>query len=59
MRGKLIYLVCFASVLCISPVGQGGIQNWEKAVSGANPIHWYKFNEAAGAGCMDHGGEIQ
>ena len=57
MRGKLIYLVYIAAVLCIAGAAQGGIENWEKAVSAANPIHWYKCNETAGAGCIDYGSE--
>ena len=57
MRGKLTYLIYFAAVLGITGAAQGGMQNWEKAVSAANPIHWYKCNETAGAGCIDYGSE--
>ncbi len=28
---------------------------WEQTVSSSNPLHWYKFDEASGSVCNDHG----
>ena len=29
-------------------ISQAGVQKWESVVSEANPLHWYRFNEASG-----------
>ena len=55
MSKKLVYLVSFVLVLGIAGATQAGIQNWEDAISAANPLHWYKFDETGGSNCVDSG----
>ncbi len=55
MSKKMIYLVSFVLVLAIGSLAQAGLPEWEAAISGANPLHWYKFDETAGTDCVDSG----
>jgi len=55
MRRKLISLVSFVLVLTIGSPAQAGLAEWEAAISSANPLHWYKFDETAGTNCIDSG----
>ncbi len=55
MSKKLTYLVSFVLVLAIGSLAQAGLAEWETAISGANPLHWYKFDESAGTDCVDSG----
>jgi hypothetical protein len=55
MCRKLIYLACsFILMSAACGVVQAGLAEWEDAISGANPLHWYKFNET-GTNCIDSG----
>ena len=55
MCRKLIYLVCFVILMSAAcGVVQAGLAEWEEAISSANPLHWYKFNET-GSECIDSG----
>ncbi|KPK43330.1 MAG: hypothetical protein AMJ65_06065 [Phycisphaerae bacterium SG8_4] len=54
MCKKMFYLSSLILVLVIGAAAQAGIVEWEAAISGANPLHWYKFDEA-GADCIDSG----
>ena len=54
MCKKMIYLVSVIVVLAIGSLAQAGISEWEAAISGANPLNWYKFNET-GTDCIDSG----
>jgi hypothetical protein len=51
----MIYLVSFVLVLAIGSLAQAGLAEWEAAISGANPLHWYKFDESTGTECVDSG----
>jgi hypothetical protein len=55
MSKKLIYLVSFVLVLSIGSLAQAGLAEWEAAINGDNPLHWYKFDETAGSDCVDSG----
>jgi len=54
MFQKMIYLVSVILVVAIGSSTQAGISEWEAAISGANPLHWYKFDET-GTDCIDSG----
>jgi len=54
MFRKLIYLVAFVLVLAAGSVVQADLPEWEAAINGANPLHWYKFDET-GTDCIDSG----
>ena len=54
MCRKLICLLTFIVVLAMGSVVQADLAGWEAAISDANPLHWYKFNET-GADCLDSG----
>ena len=56
MCKTMIYVVSAILVLAIGSSTQAGISEWEAAISGANPINWYKFNET-GTDCIDSGSE--
>lgn len=47
-----VLLFCFLSM---SFGSEGDYSLWEQAISGSNPLHWYKFNETSGSVCNDHG----
>jgi len=55
LRSFVLSAGCLSAVLAIGSVAQAGLAEWEAAISSANPIHWYKFNEAAGTNCKDSG----
>jgi hypothetical protein len=55
MYRKVIYLISFVLVLAIAGPAQAGLSEWEAAISDANPLHWYKFNETTGTDCIDSG----
>jgi hypothetical protein len=55
MCKKLINLVALLLlVLAAAGVVQADLAGWEAAISDANPLHWYKFNET-GTDCIDSG----
>jgi hypothetical protein len=54
MLKKMIYLISVILVTAIGSISQAGISEWETAISGDNPLHWYKFDET-GADCIDSG----
>jgi len=54
MFRKLIYLVAFVLVLATGSMVQADLAGWEAAISDANPLHWYKFDET-GTDCIDSG----
>jgi len=47
-------LLSLVLVLVIGAAAQAGLAEWEAAIGGANPLHWYKFDEA-GTDCIDSG----
>jgi len=57
MCEKWTHPICVLLALAISGVAWAGPRRWAEAVSAANPLHWYKFDEAAGTTCFDHGSE--
>jgi len=42
------YVCVLVFVLFMVGTAQAGLQKWDSVVQAANPIHWYKFNEAPG-----------
>jgi len=55
MCKKLIYLVvAFVLVSAACSVVQADLAGWEAAISDADPLHWYKFDET-GSECIDSG----
>ena len=56
MFKKPFCLVLFIFALVVGGVTQAGIQKWETVVSGANPLHWYRFNELPGTTVADDQG---
>ncbi|MCP4258589.1 MAG: LamG domain-containing protein [Planctomycetes bacterium] len=54
MCKKLIYLFSVILVLAIGSMCQAGLTEWETAISGDNPLHWYKFDETD-SDCLDSG----
>ncbi|MHC4116857.1 MAG: LamG domain-containing protein [Planctomycetota bacterium] len=54
MYKKVSYLVSIVLVLAIGAAAQAGLAEWEAAISGDNPLHWYKFDET-GTDCIDSG----
>jgi hypothetical protein len=54
MYRKVFYLLSVVLALAISGVAQAGLAEWEAAISGADPLHWYKFDET-GTDCIDSG----
>ena len=55
MCKRPIFLVSFIVVLTIAGATQADLPEWEAAMSGATPLHWYKFNETTGTSCVDSG----
>ena len=56
MCKKMVYLVSAILILAIGSLAQAGLTEWEAAISGDNPLNWYKFNET-GSDCIDSGSE--
>ncbi|MHC4519964.1 MAG: hypothetical protein ACYTAS_15350, partial [Planctomycetota bacterium] len=56
MCKRLFYVTVSVLVLVASGATQAGIQKWESVVGGANPIHWYRFDEAPGTTAADDQG---
>ncbi len=54
MCRKSIYSVSFILVLAAYSVVQADLAGWEAAISDANPLHWYQFDET-GTDCVDSG----
>lgn len=55
MCSKASYLLlCVVLMLVIGGAAQAGLAEWEAAITGANPLHWYKFDET-GTDCIDSG----
>jgi hypothetical protein len=54
MYRKLICLLTLISMLAACSVVQAALAEWETAISDANPLHWYKFDETS-TDCIDHG----
>ena len=55
MCRRLIYLFLVVLVSAVGTVTQAGLPEWEAAIQGAGPLHWYKLNEATGTNCVDSG----
>jgi len=51
-------LCAIALLFVVSGATQAGIQKWESVVGGANPIHWYRFDEAPGTTVADDEGSV-
>jgi len=58
MCRRLSYLVIFLLVLAGNGISQAGIQKWEALVRAANPIHWYRFDEAPGTTAANDQGSV-
>jgi len=54
MCRKLVLLVSFILVSAACGVVQADLAGWEAAISDANPLHWYKFDETS-TDCIDSG----
>ncbi len=54
MCRKLVLLVSFILVSAACGVVQADLAGWEAAISDANPLHWYQFDET-GTDCIDSG----
>jgi hypothetical protein len=54
MCRKLVLLISLILVSATCSVVHAGLVEWEAAISEANPLHWYKFDET-GADCIDSG----
>jgi len=54
MFSKTALLSSAILVLATCSFTQAGLEEWEAAISGANPLHWYKFDET-GSDCIDSG----
>lgn len=54
---RLICLISFILVLAVGSAAQAGPHKWEEAISAANPLHWYRFDETTGTACFDYGSE--
>ena len=48
MFRRLSCLLVLFLIVGSSGVSRAGTQKWEMAVRAANPLHWYRFNEAPG-----------
>ncbi len=48
MSRRLSCLLMLFLVLAGSEISRAGTQKWQMVVSAANPVHWYRFNEAPG-----------
>ncbi|HPC94016.1 MAG TPA: LamG domain-containing protein, partial [Sedimentisphaerales bacterium] len=48
MCRRLFCLLVLSVLLAGSNLSRAGTQKWEMAVRAANPVHWYRFNEAPG-----------
>ncbi len=56
MSRRLSCLLVLFLMLAGSDLSRAGTQKWQMLVSAANPVHWYRFNEAAGTTeAFDHG----
>jgi Concanavalin A-like lectin/glucanases superfamily len=56
MGRKLFYLITCVSLLVVNGATQAGVMKWETVVQDANPIHWYRFDEAPGTTAADDEG---
>ncbi|MBL7188155.1 MAG: LamG domain-containing protein, partial [Phycisphaerae bacterium] len=54
MCKNMFHLLSLVLVLAIGGVAHAGLTEWEAAISSANPLHWYKFDET-GTDCIDSG----
>ena len=54
MSKNVLCPVFVVLLLAAGSAVQAGLAEWETAISGANPLHWYKFDET-GADCIDSG----
>ena len=54
MYKKVFYLLSVVLALAIGATAQAGLVEWEAAINGADPLHWYKFDET-GTDCIDSG----
>ena len=55
MGKKMIYLSCSVCMLMCAAPAQADLAEWEAAIGAADPLHWYKFDEASGTDCIDSG----
>jgi len=53
---KRLSLIISLLVLAGGSISQAGIMKWETVVQAANPIHWYRFDEAPGDTVADDEG---
>ncbi len=51
---KNIFLCLVCLCVIILPV-YGDQTAWDAAITASNPLHWYRFDEAAGTVCTDYG----
>src|SRR5512139_2341745 len=51
----LILTSCVCWLALLGTVQADPLADWETAIGGANPLHWYKFNETSGTDCIDSG----
>lgn len=52
---NLFHCAMLFCLLSVAVGSEGDYSLWEQTVSNSNPLHWYKFNEASGSVCTDHG----
>ena len=55
MIQRLLYLFSLMCLLTLVSTAQADLAEWEAAIDAADPLHWYKFNEASGTDCIDSG----
>ena len=48
-----VVIACAFYLTLVGVVHANSLENWEAAISAANPLHWYKFNETADNDCID------
>ena len=54
MFRRLIYLAVIVLISATGSIVQAALPEWEAAITAANPLHWYKFDET-GTDCIDSG----
>jgi hypothetical protein len=56
MSKTWLSLASFLCLLTLLGIVQADPQaDWETAITAANPLHWYKFDETSGTDCIDSG----
>jgi len=54
MSKKAFRVLLAVLIPAVGGAARADLADWEAAISGANPLHWYKFNET-GTDCIDSG----